>query len=45
MLVYLSKSATIANIFMCWKIGLFCIFNIVKDMMNDLIRDMSKIMI
>ena len=43
--MYLSKSVTTANIFLCWEIDLLCIFNIVKDMMYDLIRGISKMMI
>ena len=41
-LVYLSKSAIIADIFLCQETDLLCIFNIVKGMMCNLIRDMSK---
>ena len=44
-LVYFFKSTTIVDIFSCWKTDLLHIFNIVKDMIHDLIRGMSKIMI
>ena len=43
-LVYLSKSITIADIFPYWETDLLCIFNIVKDIIYDLIRGMSKMM-
>ena len=44
-LVHLFKSTTIANIFLYWKIDLLCIFNIVKDIMHEFIRDIFKMTI
>jgi len=41
-LVHLSKSITMVDIFLCWKIDLLHIFNIVKDITHDFIRGMSK---
>ena len=43
-LVYLSKSVTIADMFLCQKIDILYIFNIVKNITYNLIRDMSKTM-
>ena len=44
-LVHFSKSVTIADMFLYREKDLLHIFNIVKNMTYDLIRDMSKIMI
>jgi len=44
-LVYLSKNVTIADIFLCWKIDLFYIFNVIKDMTHGFIKYVSKTMI
>ena len=41
-LVYISKSAITAAMFLYWEIGLLHIFNIVKNMIHDFIRDISK---
>jgi len=43
-LVHLSKSVIIADMFLCWEMNLSCIFNIIKDMTYDFIRGMSKMM-
>ena len=42
-LVYLFKSATIADMFLYWEMNLLCIFNVVKNMTHDFIRDISKV--
>jgi len=41
-LVHLFKSVTIANIFLYWKIDLLCIFNIIKNMMHEFIKDIQN---
>ena len=33
------------DMFLCWEINIFHIFNIVKNIMHNLIRDMFKKMI
>jgi len=42
MLVYLSKSTTTTDIFLCWEMDLLCIFNIVKNMIYNFVRYISK---
>ena len=41
-LIYLSKSVTIVDMFLCQEMDLLHIFNIVKDITHDLIKDMFK---
>ena len=38
MLVHLSKSITIIDIFLYWKIDLLYIFNIIKDITHNFIK-------
>ena len=44
-LIHFSKSIIMADMFLCWEMNFLCIFNIIKDMIYDLIRGMFKIMI
>jgi len=43
-LIYLSEGITIVDMLLYWKIDLLHIFNVIKDIMRDFIKYVSKTM-